>query len=135
MLQLQVIGNLGADAEIKDFNGRKCVAFNVAHTERYKDAQGNQVESTTWVSCLWNGDGGKLLQYLKRGTQVFAEGSMSLRVYDSAKAHAKIAGANLSVRHIELVGGKKEDSPAPANGNSQGSPAPAANGNSDDMPF
>lgn len=135
MLQLQIIGNLGADAEIKDFNGRKCVAFNVAHTERYKDSQGNQVESTTWVSCLWNSDGGKLLQYLKKGVQVFAEGSMSLRVYDSAKAHAKIAGANLSVRHLELVGSKKEDSPATENRNSQESPAPAATGDSNDMPF
>ena len=135
MLQLQIIGNLGADAEIKDFNGRKCVAFNVAHTERYKDAQGNQVESTTWVSCLWNSDGGKLLPYLKKGTQVFVEGSMSLRVYDSPKAHAKVAGANLSVRHLELVGGKKEDSTAPANGNSQAAPAPAANQNADDLPF
>ena len=135
MLQLQIIGNLGADAEIKDFNGRKCVAFNVAHTERYKDANGSQVESTTWVSCLWNSDGGKLLPYLKKGTQVFAEGSMSLRVFDSAKAHAKIAGANLSVRHLELVGGKKEDSPAPENGNAQNNPAPAATGDSDDMSF
>lgn len=135
MLQLQIIGNLGADAEIKDLNGRKCVVFNVAHTERYKDSQGNQVESTTWVSCIWNSDGGKLLQYLKKGTQVFAEGSMSLRVYDSAKAHAKIAGANLSVRHIELVGGKKEDSPATENGNSRLFPARNAGENSDDMPF
>lgn len=109
MLQLQIIGNLGADAEIKDFSGRKCVTFNVAHTERHKDSQGNQVESTTWVSCLWHGDGGNLLGYLKRGAQVFAEGSITLRVYDSAKAHAKVAGVNLSVRHLEIVGVKNRN--------------------------
>ena len=30
MLQIEVIGNIGNDAEIKDFSGKKYVAFNVA---------------------------------------------------------------------------------------------------------
>ena len=32
MLQLEVIGNIGNDAEIKEFNGKKYVSFNVAHS-------------------------------------------------------------------------------------------------------
>ena len=47
MLQIEVIGNIGADAEIKEFGGKKYVSFNVAHSERRKDANGTTVE-TTW---------------------------------------------------------------------------------------
>lgn len=36
MLAVTVIGNIGNDAEIKEFNGQKFIAFNVASTERYK---------------------------------------------------------------------------------------------------
>lgn len=36
MLAVTVIGNIGNDAEIKEFNGQKFIAFNVASTERLK---------------------------------------------------------------------------------------------------
>lgn len=47
MLVLEAIGNLGADAIIKDLNGQKYIAFSVAHTESYKDSQGQRHERTT----------------------------------------------------------------------------------------
>lgn len=34
MLAVTVIGNIGNDAEIKEFNGQKFIAFNVASTEQ-----------------------------------------------------------------------------------------------------
>ena len=40
MKQLTIIGNLGADAELKVLNGRECVTFRVADTESYTNAQG-----------------------------------------------------------------------------------------------
>ena len=79
MLQIEVIGNIGTDAEIKEFSGKKYVAFNVAHSERRKDANGTTIESTTWVSVLWYGDGGGLTAYLKKGCKVFVRGRMSLK--------------------------------------------------------
>lgn len=135
MLNLQVIGNLGADAEVKDFNGRRAVVFNVAHTERFKGSDGVQHETTTWVSCIWNSEGGNLLQYLRKGTQIFCTGTPTLRVYDSPKEHCKVAGLNLRVSHIELVGGKREDT-APQNvqgGEGQQPQAPTES--KEDAPF
>ncbi len=41
MIKLQVIGNLGADCIQKEINGKTVINFNVAHSERFKDAQGN----------------------------------------------------------------------------------------------
>lgn len=112
MLQLNLIGNLGADAEIKDLNGRKAVCFNVAHTERWTDENGVNNESTTWVSCIWNGDGGNTLPYLKRGATVFISGPMSARVYSSPKEHRIVAGINLRVDNLKLVGGKVDVVPS-----------------------
>lgn len=111
MLQFQVIGNLGSDAEVKELNGNKAVCFNVAHTERWNQDDGTKRESTTWVSCILNGDGGRLLPYLKRGTQVFVEGAGSARCYSSPKEKRWVAGLNITVRHIELVGGKMDEVP------------------------
>ena len=49
MLQLQIIGNLGADAQVQDFNGKKAVCFNVAHTDRWTDDNQTKHETTTWA--------------------------------------------------------------------------------------
>lgn len=112
MLNLQVIGNLGSDAVVKENNGKKFVTFNVAHTDKYTDDQGVKHERTTWVSCLWNGDGGRVLPYLTKGACVFAQGPAELRVFDSAKDHCKKAGVSIRIQHLELVGGKKEEQTA-----------------------
>ena len=43
MLKVEMIGNLGADAEIKDHQGRKFVSFRVAHTEKWTDRTTGQI--------------------------------------------------------------------------------------------
>lgn len=112
MLQTAIIGNLGADAEVKEVNGKKFVSFNVAHTERWKTEDEVTHEKTLWVSCALNGDGGNILPYLKKGTMIYAIGRTSTRVYSSEKERGFVAGINLSVQHIELVGGKSDDVPS-----------------------
>lgn len=112
MNNLQVIGNLGADAEVKHVNDRTFVSFNVADTQKWTDANGEAHDTTMWVGCALNGDGGNLLQYLKKGTMVFVEGRMTTRVYSSEKARAMVAGVDLHVRHIELIGGRTDEVPS-----------------------
>lgn len=112
MLQLEIIGNLGADAQIMTSNGKPFVSFNVAHTERWQGEDGVKHEQTQWVSCALNGDGGNLLQYLKKGTTVYAIGRVSTRVFSSEKERRMVAGLNLSINHIELVGGRADDIPS-----------------------
>lgn len=112
MLQTTIIGNLGADAEVKELNGRKFVSFNVAHSEKWTDENNVQCERTLWVSCTLNGDGGNLLPYLKKGTSIYAIGRTSTRVYSSKKERGFVAGLNLSITHIELIGGKVDEIPS-----------------------
>ena len=128
MLQIEVIVNIGNDAEIKDFSGKKYVAFNVAHSERRKDANGTTVESTTWVSVLWYGDGGGLTPHLKRGAKVFVRGRMALKQYQDKNGHWQTA-VNCNASEIQLCDIK-------GNGNGNAAAAPAAQPeNADGMPF
>lgn len=106
MLVLEAIGNLGADAIIKDLNGQKYIAFSVAHTESYKDSQGQRHERTTWVSCLKYGES-QVINYLKKGTRVFIRGELSAKAYEAGGALQ--AGINCRVRELQLLGGNRAD--------------------------
>lgn len=111
MLKLQIVGNLGSDAEVISQDGRKFVKLSIAHTERRRNPDGSEREATTWVSATINGDGGNLLQYLKKGTKVYAYGDVGQRVFHSEKERRMVPGLNLYIRDIELVGGQPDEVP------------------------
>lgn len=110
MLQVNLIGNIGGDAEIKVADGREFVAFRVAHNESFEGADGNKVERTAWIDCTMNCVSGRpaVLPYLKAGTLVFVQGSASLRVYPSAKDRCWKAGLTIHVAKLELLGGSSD---------------------------
>lgn len=66
MITLEIIGNIGADATIKDINGQKYISFSVANTDTYTTNTGERKETTTWVSCLKKEN----LQYLNTSKKV-----------------------------------------------------------------
>lgn len=111
MIKVEVIGNLGADCEVKESNGNKFGACRVAHTEKYTDAQGNAHESTMWVDVVIPDAENKVIPYLKAGVKVFVRGNASLRVYSSQKDRCMKAGLTINAREIELCGGSSDDVP------------------------
>lgn len=111
MLQVNCIGHLGGDAELKNANGKEFTTFRIAHSERWTDDSGQQHEYTTWVDCIINGKPG-VFEYLKRGQQVFVSGGCSLRVYSSAKDRCMKAGLTINVRSVELLGTKVDTVPS-----------------------
>ena len=114
MIKVEVIGNLGADAQLQVMNGNKFVSFRVANTDAWTDKQTGEIKkSTQWISCSLNGDGGALAPYLKKGTKVFIRGNAQFVVFSSAKSHQMEVGVNLFVREIELCGGQKENQQTP----------------------
>jgi single-strand DNA-binding protein len=105
MIKIQIIGHLGKDAEIKEYNGKKVMNYSVAHTEKYtKD--GVQQTKTIWVDCSQWSEKTAVAQYLKKGTQVYVEGIPEVRTWESNGKH----GATLQVRVIavNLLGSKQE---------------------------
>lgn len=143
MIKLQVIGNLGKDAQLNQVNGKNVINFTVAHTERYKDSSGNQKEKTTWVECAYWTDRTGVVPYLKRGSQVYVEGLPEVRQFTRNDG---TAGATLSLRvmSLQLVGARPEGGQsggdtggyqAPASNVGSASPAMPASDMSDDLPF
>lgn len=109
MLKMEVIGNLGADAEIRSYNGRNFLSFRIAHSEKYTNQQtGEIVNSSTWVSCTMNAGFERLMPYLKKGVKVYVRGNINLKIFDSALTHQKEVGINLSVWELELCGNKTD---------------------------
>ena len=112
MLNATLIGNLGADAEIKVLNGKEYLTFRVAHTEKFTKQDGSVVEETTWCSCI-SSSFTKLKPYLKKGTKVFVSGELKLRVIYRPQTKENIIGVNINCRHIELCGTKAVETSMP----------------------
>ena len=108
MIKMQVIGNLGKDCVVNTVNGKNVINFTVAHTEKYKDSQGNNQEKTTWVDCAYWTDRTAISPYLTKGKQVFVEGSPEVRTFTRQDG---TAGASLSlrVREVQLLGGRGDN--------------------------
>lgn len=111
MLKVELIGNLGADVEVKESNGSKFATFRIADTSRYKTQSGEDKEVTNWIDCSYNNVESKVLPYLKAGVKVFVRGNASLRVYSSKKDRCMKAGLQVSVVEIELCGGNNDTVP------------------------
>ena len=107
MIKMQIIGNLGKDCVVNTVNGKNVINFTVAHTEKFRDSQGNNQEKTTWVDCAYWTDKTAISPYLVKGKQVFVEGTPEVK---SFQRNDGTPGASLSlrVREVQLLGGKAE---------------------------
>lgn len=123
MLKLNVIGHLGKDAIVNNVNGKSVINFSVAHSEKIKDAQGNQTDKTVWVECAYWTDKVAIAPYLKKGTQVYAEGNGDIKSYTTNDGRS---GSNITLRvlNVQLLGGKSEGD---NNNNNYQQPAPQQN--------
>lgn len=136
MLKAQLIGYIGKDAIVSDYKNRKVINFNVAHSEKYKDAQGVQHEKTTWVSCAYWTDKIGIAQYLRKGTLVYVEGLPVADFYANPQKDGDITGKlKFTVWQIQLLGGARDNA---RNSNDTTYTPPPANEpafNDDDLPF
>jgi len=141
MIKMQIIGNLGKDCVVNTVNGKNVINFTVAHTEKYKDNQGNQQEKTIWVDCAYWTDRTAIAQYLTKGKQVYAEGRPEVK---SFQRNDGTPGSSLTMRvlEVQLLGGKGESGAAPAyagnSSSSSGSNIPSPSDITepiDDLPF
>jgi single-strand DNA-binding protein len=146
MIKLQVIGHLGKDAGVNTVNGKSVINFTVAHSERFRDAQGNQKDRTIWVDCAYWTDRTAVAPYLKKGTQVYVEGQPDVRTYTTQDGRN---GATLTLRvlSVQLLGSRPDGGDSggssyqqPASSYQSSAPAPAGNAGDlteplDDLPF
>jgi single-strand DNA-binding protein len=77
-----VVGYLGRDPEMRTFpSGDQVANVTVATTDRWKDKQSGEMrEATEWHRIVFNGRLAEIAgQYLRKGSQVYVEGSLRTR--------------------------------------------------------
>lgn len=90
--QVQLIGNLGADPEVRRTNnGEEVANLRVATSERWKDkASGEQKEKTEWHTVVvWGPLAGIAGKYLHKGSKVFLQGKLQTRKWQDKSGQDK----------------------------------------------
>jgi single-strand DNA-binding protein len=112
--KVQLIGNLGADPEIRTTpNGAKVAQFSLATTRQWTSASGERQEKTEWHKCVaWNGSKGTgladvLARYASKGDKLFVEGQLEYRQYEKDGDTRYVTEIN--VREILLLGARQVD--------------------------
>lgn len=134
MIKLQIIGSLGKDCIVKEVNGKNVINFSVAHSEKWKDNQGNPKERTTWVECAYWTDKTGIVQYLTKGKTVYAEGSPEADGWVNKDGEAK-GTLRMRVNNIQLLGGGSDRAEQPQQAATRAETSYSAPGTADDLPF
>jgi len=83
--RVNLIGNLGADPEVKELEtGRKFARISLATSETFRNQDGEQVKNTQWHNLIaWGPTATYAEKYLKKGNEVAVEGKLNHRSYDA----------------------------------------------------
>ena len=102
-----LVGNLGKDAELRYTSGGAPVAtVRLATTERYKDKEGQPQEQTEWHTVvIWGKTAETLVEYLRKGKQIYVEGRLQTRSWDDKDGKKRFATEVRSDR-IVLLGAR-----------------------------
>lgn len=109
--KVTLIGNLGADPEIRTTTGgNKVASFSVATGRQWTSASGEKQEKTEWHKCVaWNAKGTGLAdvieRYVKKGDRIYVEGRVEYRQYEDKDKQTRYV-TEINVREILLLGGR-----------------------------
>ena len=104
-----LLGRVGKDPEIKQFDGGNKASFSLATTERgYTTKAGVTIEeTTTWHNIVcWKGLSTIVERFVKKGDLIYLEGKITTRSWDSDNGKKYIT--EIVADNIELLGGKSE---------------------------
>jgi single-strand DNA-binding protein len=113
-----IVGNLGADPETRYLpSGDAVTSIRVATTDRYKDkATGEMREATEWHSISFFGKLAEIAgQYLRKGSQVYVEGSLRTRKYTDKNGVEKYA-TDIRSDSMQMLGSKGQGGPDAGHG-------------------
>lgn len=104
-----IIGNLGRDPETKYMpSGDAMTTIAVATTEKWKDKQtGEKKEATEWHRVTFFGKLAEIAgEYLRKGSQVYIEGSLRTRKYTDKDGVEKYA-TDIKGDELKMLGSKQ----------------------------
>jgi single-strand DNA-binding protein len=121
-----IVGNLGRDPEMRTFPGGDQVAnVTIATTDKWKDKQtGEMKEATEWHRVVFNGRLAEVVgQYLRKGSQVYVEGSLRTRKWTDQNGVEKYS-TEIRADQMQMLGNRAaapgsqqqgQDAPPPDN--------------------
>lgn len=107
-----LIGNLGADPEVRSTpNGSRVATLSLATSRVWKDQSGQRQEKTQWhrVIC-WNAARGQQLadvaeRYAKKGDRVYVEGEIEYRTWQDKEGQTRYS-TEINCRELILLGSR-----------------------------
>jgi single-strand DNA-binding protein len=106
-----LIGNLGADPEVRSTTGGNRVAsFSLATSRSWSGANGERQEKTEWHKCVvWNTKTSQLAdiveRYLKKGDKVYVEGRVEYRQWQDKEGQTRYM-TEINVREMIMLSGR-----------------------------
>lgn len=118
--KVMAIGNLGKEPIIAFTpNGSKCAKFSIATTKRYRNANGETKEQTTWIPIqCWGKLADVCENLLARGSQVYIEGSYENSSYTTQSGEKKY-NTYVNVSILQVLSGFKKDNSSSDDGFNQ----------------
>jgi single-strand DNA-binding protein len=106
-----LVGNLGQDPELRyTGSGTAVCNLRIATSESYKDANGDWIEKTEWHSVVaWSRLAEICNEYLRKGSQVYFEGSLQTRSYQDRDGNTRYT-TEIKAREMLMLGGRDEAS-------------------------
>ena len=127
-----LIGNLGADPEVRSTSGGNRVAtFSLATSRTWNAANGERQEKTEWHRCVvWNAKTSQLAdiveRYLKKGDKAYVEGRIEYRQWQDKDGQTRYS-TEINVRELFMLGGGRGGGDFEGGGGRRARP-PAATG-------
>ena len=89
--QVQLIGHVGQDPEITNFEGEKKLAsLSVAIKDSHKNEKGEKVEETQWHRIsAWGKTAEIIEKYVTKGKEIAVQGKLTHRSYDDKNGDKK----------------------------------------------
>ena len=123
-----IVGNLGKDPEMRSFpNGDQIANVTIATTDRWKDkTSGEMKEATEWHRVNFNGRLAEIVgQYLKKGSQVYVEGSLRTRKWTDKDGVDKYT-TEIRADQMQMLGSRQGMGGASSDSDEAGYSAPRA---------
>ena len=111
-----IVGNLGKDPEVRyTASGEAMCNITVATSENWKDkATGEKKELTEWHRISFFGKLAEIAgQYLKKGSQVYVEGSIRTRKWTDKEGQERYT-TEIKMDQMVMLGGKSDGGQRPA---------------------
>jgi len=107
--KVTIVGNLGKDPEMRSFpSGDQVANVTIATTDKWKDKQsGEMKEATEWHRVVFNGRLAEIVgQYLRKGSQVYVEGSLRTRKWTDQSGVEKYT-TEIRADQMQMLGSRQ----------------------------